>query len=85
MLDRVPSVRPDPESAASALEVDRGIRACLGALAAPRRRAVTLHLLGYSLAETAEALGGTLKRSEHLIYRGLDDMRRCLVRKGIEP
>ena len=85
MLDRALSSRPDPESAAQALEIDRGIRACLNDLAAARRRAVTLYLLGYSLGETASALGGTPKRSEHRIYRGLEDMRRCLSGKGIEP
>src|SRR5262245_27662274 len=84
-FDRAEAPAPGPERAAEAVEIDKGIRACLASLAPPRRRAVILYLLGYSLAEASEALGWTLKRSEHLIYRGLDDMRRCLAAKGLEP
>ena len=76
---------PDPARATSSRELDRAIRACLAALASPRRVAVMLFLLGYSRAE-AEALSRWgKKRTEHLTYRGLADMRECLGAKGMAP
>jgi RNA polymerase sigma factor (sigma-70 family) len=74
-----------PDRQAGAREVDRGIRACLAALSGPRRAAVTLYLLGYSLKETGEACGWSGKRAEHLVYRGLGALRRCLAAKGLRP
>jgi RNA polymerase sigma-70 factor (ECF subfamily) len=44
-----------------------------------------MFLLGYSLIDTERMSGWSRKRSEHLTYRGLADMRRCLASKGIEP
>jgi RNA polymerase sigma-70 factor (ECF subfamily) len=76
---------PGPGEEAEAREVDRAIRGCLAALARPRRAAVTLFLLGYSLAETEQLSGWSRKRAEHLTYRGLADVRQCLSEKGIEP
>lgn len=81
----VPAGGAGPARRAESREVDREIRACLGTLAPPRRAAVVLFLLGYSLAETEAMSGWGRKRSEHLTYRGLDDMRRCLTAKGIAP
>ncbi len=86
-MDLKPAVSPNPtpDDRASSLEIDRGIRGCLASLPRARRIAVTLHLLGYSLRETGEGFGWTPKRTEHLIYRGLEDIRRCLTRKGLAP
>jgi len=84
-LSSAPAGNPHPEQLAEAAEIDRAIRACLGGLETPRRHAVTLHLLGHSLKECCEALGGTYKRTEHLVYRGLEDLRRCLTKKGLQP
>lgn len=76
---------PGPGEEAEAREIDRALRACLAALARPRRAAVTLFLLGYSLAETEQLSGWSRKRAEHLTYRGLAAVRQCLSQKGIEP
>jgi RNA polymerase sigma-70 factor (ECF subfamily) len=85
MVERSPSPLPHPEREAAAREIDRGIRDCLIGLARPRRRAVTLYLLGHSLKETGRLLGWSPKRAEHLIYRGLADLRSCLSAKGLKP
>ncbi|MBZ5640289.1 MAG: sigma-70 family RNA polymerase sigma factor [Acidobacteriia bacterium] len=76
---------PNPHQQVAAREIERAIRACLAALAGPRRTAVTLYLLGYSLLETVELSGWNRKRSEHLTHRGISDLRRCLAAKGLTP
>ena len=76
-------IGPDEQSAAR--EITRGISDCLLALAVMRRRAVTLYLQGYSVPEAGRALGCGLTRVEHLVYRGLADLRRCLKSKGLKP
>ena len=83
--DEPPARAPGPAEEAEAREIDRAIRACLGALAAPRRAAVMLFLLGYPLRDAGRLAGWGAKRTEHLTYRGLADMRSCLTAKGIEP
>ena len=84
-LDVTPGSDPDPERRAAAREIDLGITDCLAELVPPRRLAVTLHLQGYSVPEAARTLGWTTKRAEHLTYRALEDLRRCLSGKGLEP
>ena len=76
---------PDPEHLAEGAEAGEAIRACLQALARPRRLAVTLHLFGFAAAEAARALGWDLKQVRNLTYRGLADLRRCLASKGVTP
>lgn len=84
-LDMTPAGLPHPEDEALAREISQGIRDCLRRLARPRRIAVTLHLLGYSRGDAASTSGWSPKRAEHLIYRGLADLRTCLTRKGLKP
>ena len=50
-----------------------------------RRLAVMLHLQGHPVAEAARILGWTVKRTENLVYRGLADLRHCLICKGHRP
>ncbi len=66
-------------------ELVLGVRACLERIVLDRRRAVALHLAGYSIREVAAALGFADKRAENLVYRGLADLRACLDAKGIRP
>lgn len=61
------------------------IAGCLAQQHADRRRAVTLHLLGHSVAEAASTLGCNVKRAENLVYRGLAQLRDCLNQRGIQP
>src|SRR4029453_8034234 len=59
-------------------EVRDAIRRCLAGLAASRRRAVVLHLLGHTLAEIAALLECQPKQAENLASRGRADLRACL-------
>ena len=65
-------------------ELGLAIRRCLGRLISPRRKAVTLYLLGYSVPESARMLEWSAKRTENLTYRGLSSLRGCLREKGEE-
>jgi RNA polymerase sigma-70 factor (ECF subfamily) len=76
---------PDPERAAQGREVGVAISNCLAGLIRARRLAVTLHLQGHTVPEDARFLGWSAKRAENLVYRGLADLRACLVGKGVWP
>jgi len=75
----------NPERSAAAEEIGRGIRECLASMRRERRLAVALHLQGHKIPEAARLLDCGEKRVENLVYRGLDDLRRCLAAKGFEP
>jgi len=80
------SARPDdPESRAAALEIHSGIRDCLGDLLRSRRVAVACHLQGYSVPEASRFLGWSPKKTEHLVRRGMEELRTCLTSKGLKP
>lgn len=66
-------------------EIGRSILDCLSRLVLARRRAVTLHLLGHGVPETAERLDIDYKKASNLVFRGLADLRRCLSAKGMTP
>jgi RNA polymerase sigma-70 factor, ECF subfamily len=80
-----PKAQGDPESHASYRQLGVAIRACLAATTRDRRLAVTLHLQGHSVPEAARILGWDVKRTENLVYRGLADLRQCLLNKGHRP
>jgi len=61
------------------------IRACLAAANRDRRLALVLYLQGHSVPEAARILGWDVKRTENLVYRGLADLRQCLLNKGHRP
>jgi RNA polymerase sigma factor (sigma-70 family) len=80
------STRPDdPESRAAAVEIHAAIRDCLGDLLRSRRVAVACHLQGYSVPEAARFLGWSSKKTEHLVRRGMEELRTCLTKKGLKP
>jgi RNA polymerase sigma-70 factor (ECF subfamily) len=76
---------PGPEERALGGELGRAIRWCLEKMVRPRRQAVTLHLQGHRVKETASLMGWAVKRADNLIYRGLQDLRACLEAKGLGP
>lgn len=82
---QVPANEAGPERRAVAREIADGIQDCLSRLDTPRSLAVTLHLQGDTLAEAAQTLGWSVKRTENLTYRGLADLRSCLAAKGLKP
>ncbi len=80
-----PAAASDPESDASFRELGAAVRDCLAAAKRERRLAVTLYLQGHTVPETARILGWDAKRAENLVYRGLADLRQCLLGKGHRP
>jgi len=80
-----PHAEGNPERAGADLEIRRALRDCLAGLIRPRRLAVTMHLQGHSIRESARLLDWPPKRIDNLVYRGLSDLRRCLSQKGITP
>lgn len=78
---------PDPRTpdAVDRLDLSDGLRACLATLIEPRRVAVATRLLGYSVPDAAKVLGWTAKKVEHLVGRGMQDLRDCLTGKGVAP
>jgi RNA polymerase sigma-70 factor (ECF subfamily) len=77
--------RGNPEAAAAGREIGDGILECLRRLIRERRLGVTLYLQGHSVAEAAKILDWAPKKTENLVYRGLADLRDCLLSKGITP
>ena len=75
----------NPERTAASKEIGRGIRECLAQMKRERRLAATLHLQGHTVPEAARILDWAVKQTENLVYRGLADLRKCLLAKGIRP
>jgi RNA polymerase sigma-70 factor (ECF subfamily) len=80
-----PQAQGDPESHTSYRQLGLAIRACLAAATRDRRLAVVLYLQGHSVPEASRILGWDVKRTENLVYRGLADLRQCLLGKGHRP
>jgi RNA polymerase sigma-70 factor (ECF subfamily) len=60
------------------------VKEILGRLPAERRRAVGLHLQGWTTPEIARLAGWSESKAKNLVYRGLDDLRRQLRLQGID-
>lgn len=75
----------DPHRVAGAQELAREMNGCLAALVPARRAAVALFLGGESVPAAARLLGHSTKKAEHLVYRGLEQLRACLQQKGLAP
>ena len=73
-----------PEGGREDREVGEAISGALQQLSEPRRRAVALHLFGFSLEESARILGWDAKRLANMRYRGLDELRDLLKERGFE-
>jgi RNA polymerase sigma-70 factor, ECF subfamily len=82
---REPMTSSDPESDARLQELGTAVRACLLAMKRERRLAVMLYLQEHTVPEAARLLGWAAKRTENLVYRGLADLRQCLLGKGHRP
>ena len=75
----------DPERETASRQTGRAIADCLSLMKAERKRAVALYLQGSSVPESSRTLGWNRKRTENLVFRGLADLRQCLMRKGVRP
>lgn len=85
MLERVDGETANPESQAASRQLGSAIQACLLRIVTSRRLAVTLYLQGHKVPEAAKLLGWGRKKVENLVFRGLADLRQCLLEKGIRP
>lgn len=77
-----PQAAGDPEQDASLRELSLAVRGCLLDMRTDRRLAVMLYLEGHRVPEAARILGWDAKRTENLVYRGLADLRQCLLAKS---
>jgi RNA polymerase sigma factor (sigma-70 family) len=84
-LDGNPSGSAGPEEKARAAEIHEALRNCLKRMIRPRRIAVACYLQGYSVPEAAAFTGWSKKKTEHLLRRGLENLRACLAGKGLKP
>jgi RNA polymerase sigma factor (sigma-70 family) len=89
-LTAVPYDPPAPDSGgpAAALERSEDARAlaeAVRALPEARRVPVRMHLSGYSRDEIAGHLGWSEAKTRNLLYRGLEDLRNELRRRGLGP
>ena len=86
-----PAAKLDPESPVDSPEVEsqrrillQKVRATLAGMTADRRRAVGLHIRGFTPAEIGRMLSWSEARARSQVYRGLKELRRKLASEGIE-
>ena len=73
-----------PEDEVGRRQLLRRIQTVLDDLPSNRRRAVKLHLQGFTSEEIAEVCGWSEPKARNLTYRGLDELRRGIHEAGIE-
>jgi RNA polymerase sigma factor (sigma-70 family) len=73
-----------PERQAERALVLSQVQQVLGRLKAERRRALALHLQGFTTEEIGRLLGWTEPRARNLVYRGLKQLREALRAAGID-
>ena len=78
-----PAARSPEELAADRQTGDR-IREALARLPENRRRAVGLHLQGFTSTEIGRLLDWSEPKARNLTHRGLKDLRRLLKPEGID-
>lgn len=74
-----------PETRAQGARIGAELLDCLRELNETRRRAVTLYLQDHRIPEIAEMLGWDRKKASNNVYRGMEDLRRILRERGLEP
>jgi len=74
-----------PEQLARSRQVGAVVLECLEQLATARKRAVLLYLQGHTVPEVAQLLDWSPKKASNAVYRGLDDLRALLRKRGFSP
>jgi RNA polymerase sigma factor (sigma-70 family) len=74
-----------PEARVRGAEVGKVLLESLRELSDDRRRVVALYLQDHTVPEITELLEWDRKRVSNLLYRGLDDLRSTLRRRGVTP
>lgn len=65
-------------------ELNQIIGQAVDSLKEPRRKIMRLYLLGMDLEESARFFGWTRDKVRNLYYRGLNDLKETLRKKGVE-
>jgi RNA polymerase sigma factor (sigma-70 family) len=78
------SASESPEMIAARRRLVDDVRRAIETLPAKRRRAVKLHLLGFTCAEIGTFLGWSEAKARNLAYRGLDDLRGLLTKADVD-
>jgi RNA polymerase sigma factor (sigma-70 family) len=81
--DETPEPSAGPYEAVVGREQASRVEAGLAALAPDRARAVRGHLLGFEVAEIMRMYGWPYQKTRNLIARGMADLRRSLIEKGL--
>ena len=74
-----------PEAWARGRQVRERVRRLMAGLSENRRRAVGLHLQGFTPQEIGQLLGWSEPKARNLVYRGLAELRAGLQAAGIGP
>jgi RNA polymerase sigma factor (sigma-70 family) len=74
-----------PDQAFDESELAERLARTVDELPAARQAVVRLHLQGYHRDEIAGLLGWSEAKTRNLLYRGLDDLRALLAKRGIGP
>lgn len=72
-----------PQGRLDSRELRRAIVRAINRLAPNRRRVIKLHVAGLSIAESAKFLAWSENKVRHLLYRGLQNLRRGLKQEGL--
>ncbi|MDZ7778968.1 MAG: sigma-70 family RNA polymerase sigma factor [Gemmatimonadota bacterium] len=82
----VPAGRRDAaDEGVQRAELERALGDAVDELIESRRAVVRMHLAGYDRSEIASLLGWSEAKTRNLLYRGLDDLRAELTRRGMGP
>lgn len=73
---------PSPEDILEKGETSRALRRAVERLSRRRRTVMELHLLGMDIPESAAFLDWSEPTVRHLLYRGLDDLKKKMERTG---
>jgi RNA polymerase sigma-70 factor (ECF subfamily) len=73
-----------PEQITAGRQIGQRIREALAQLAENRRRAVGLHLQGFTSTEIGRLLGWSEPKARNLTHRGLKDLRSLLRDEGLD-
>lgn len=76
--------RAGPDQVAERRQMAEKVKAVFARLDAKRRNAVVLHLEGLTTEEIARSQHWSEPKARHLVYRGMNDLRRHLKAEGID-
>jgi len=71
-----------PEAAIEKTRINRILNDAINSLSANRRIVIKLYMKGLNVRETAEFLGWSTSKVNHLFYRGIEDLRKKIDRNA---